>query len=274
MSGFGADWTRAAFTPDANPSFADLVGRVDPGALPGAKSASAGELSPSVPHGTTIVALKFADGIVMAGDRRATEGYQIADRRIEKVHPADDYSAVAIAGAAGPAMDMVKLLQTELEHYEKVEGDMLSLEGKANKLAQMIRANFPMALQGLVVVPLFGGFDVRRNQGRIFRYDVVGGRYEELDYHATGSGGQHARSALRTTYRPNLERAAAVRAAVEALLVASEEDTATGGPDLVRGIFPTVVTVTATGYETAPEDEVRAIAEDLLRIRAETGGIG
>jgi proteasome beta subunit len=271
MSGFGADWTRAAFTPDANPSFSDLVARVEPGLLPGN---SPGSAPVQIPHGTTIVTLKFADGIVMAGDRRATEGYQIADRRIEKVHSADSYSAIAIAGAAGPAMDMVKLLQTELEHYEKVEGEVLSLEGKANKLAQMIRGNFPMALQGLVVVPLFGGFDVRRNEGRIFRYDVVGGRYEELDYHATGSGGQHARSALRTSYRPGLARSDALRAAVEALLVASEEDTATGGPDLIRGIFPTVVTVTATGYETAPESEVRGIAEDLLRIRAEAGGVG
>lgn len=272
MNGFSADWTRGAFAPNANPSFSDLVARVEPGLLPGNRAP--GEGVPQVPHGTTVVALKFADGIIMAGDRRATEGYQIADRRIEKVHPADDYSAVAIAGAAGPAMDMVKLLQTELEHYEKVEGEVLSLEGKANKLAQMIKANFPMALQGLVVVPLFGGYDVRRSQGRIFRYDVVGGRYEELDYHGTGSGGQHARSALRTSYRTNLDRDPAIRAAVEALLVASEEDTATGGPDLVRGIFPTVVTVTAAGFAVVPEDEVRAIAEELLRIRAEQGGIG
>ncbi len=268
MNGFDIGWTRAAFSSEANPSFADLLSKIEPGLLPVPETARI----PQVPHGTTVVALKFADGIIMAGDRRATEGYQIADRRIEKVHAADEYSAVAIAGAAGPALDMVKLMQTELEHYEKVEGDRLSLEGKANKLAQMIRANFPMALQGLVVVPLFGGFDARRGAGRIFRYDVVGGRYEELDYHATGSGGTHARSALRTSYRPGLARDEAVRAAVESLLVASEEDTATGGPDLIRGIFPTVITVTAAGYQRVEESQVREIAEALLAARA--GGVG
>jgi proteasome beta subunit len=269
MNDFSLDWTRAAFAADANPSFSDLLARVEPTLLPTAPDAV-----PTVPHGTTVVALRFADGIVMAGDRRATEGYQIADRRIEKVYAADNYSAVAIAGAAGPAMDMVKLLQTELEHYEKVEGDMLSLEGKANKLAQLIKANFPMAMQGIVVVPLFGGYDVRRSQGRIFRYDAIGGRYEELDYHATGSGGKDARSALRTSYKPDLARDAAVRAAVEALLIASEEDTATGGPDLVRGIFPTVATVTGRGYEPVPEQELREIVEALMAARAEQGGIG
>jgi proteasome beta subunit len=268
MRDFPLDWTRAAFAPDANPSFTDLLARVEPDALPNVT-----EPVPQVPHGTTVVALRFAEGIVMAGDRRATEGYQIADRRIEKVYAADGYSAVAIAGAAGPAMDMVKLLQTELEHYEKVEGDMLSLEGKANKLAQLIKANFPMAMQGLVVVPLFGGFDVRRNQGRIFRYDAVGGRYEELDYHATGSGGTHARGALRTSYRSDLDRAGAIRAVVEALLVASEEDTATGGPDLVRGIFPTIATVGADGYQAVSDDEIRPIVEELMASRAE-GGAG
>ncbi|MCA1831581.1 MAG: proteasome subunit beta [Actinobacteria bacterium] len=269
MRDFSMEWTRAAFSTDANPSFSDLLSRVEPNLLPSVR-----DTVPQVPHATTIVALRFADGIVMAGDRRATEGYQIADRRIEKVYAADEFSAVAIAGAAGPAMDMVKLFQTELEHYEKVEGDMLSLEGKANKLAQLIKANFPMAMQGLVVVPLFGGFDARRSQGRIFRYDAVGGRYEELDYHATGSGGKDARSALRTSYRPDLARDDAVRAAVEALLIASEEDTATGGPDLIRGIFPTVSTVTAKGFEMAPDTELRAIVEALMAARAEQGGIG
>jgi proteasome beta subunit len=275
MSDFRLEWTRAAFSPDANPSFSDLLGRIDPAMLPGnaGNNADAQARTPNVPHATTIVALRYADGIVMAGDRRATEGYQIADRRIEKVFPADDFSAVAIAGAAGPAIDMVRLLQTELEHYEKVEGDVLSLEGKANKLAQMIKANFPMAMQGLVVVPLYGGYDVRRQAGRIFRYDAIGGRYEELDYHATGSGGTHARGALRTSYKQELDRNDAVRAAVEALLVASEEDVATGGPDLVRNIFPVVVTVTKDGYRQVGDDEIRPIVETLMEQRRQ-GGLG
>jgi proteasome beta subunit len=271
MTDFRFEWSRAAFTPDANPSFSDLLARVDPGLLPGNREHDGPP--PAVPHATTIVALRYADGIVMAGDRRATEGYQVADRRIEKVFPADEYSAVAIAGAAGPAIDMVKLLQVEIEHYEKVEGEVLSLEGKANKLAQMIKSNFPLAMQGLVVVPLYGGYDARRGGGRIFRYDAVGGRYEELDYHATGSGGTHARGSLRTRYRHDLSRAEAVRAVVEALLVASEEDVATGGPDLVRGIFPVVATVTATGYEQVPDEEIRTVVEALMADRS-AGGLG
>ena len=156
---------------------------------------------PGVPTGTTILALRYADGVIVAGDRQATEGYQVAHRRIEKVYKTDEYSAVAIAGAAGPAIEMARLFQTELEHYEKVEGDGLSLEGKANKLGQMIRMNLPMAMQGLVVVPIFAGYDLRRAEGRIFNYDVTGGRYEETDYAATGSGGKDARTTLKKLFR-------------------------------------------------------------------------
>src|SRR5205823_14249707 len=214
-----------------------------------------------VPHGTTVLALKFTDGVVMAGDRRATEGFNIADERIEKVFPADEYSTVAIAGAAGQATEIVRLFQTELEHYEKVEGDRLSLEGKANRLAQMIRGNFPMALQGLVVVPLFAGYDERRAEGRIFRYDVTGGRWEETDYHSTGSGSLHARGTLKKRWRPGLDRDGAIRAAVEALYDASQEDVATGGPNPLRGIYPTVRTITAAGVVAVPEDEVRQAFE-------------
>jgi len=264
-SEFPPNWSRAAFSFDANPSFADLVRRIDPGLLPRADLASGSPVR--IPVATTILALRFADGVLVAGDRRATEGYTIADNRIEKVFAADEFSAVAIAGAAGPASDMVKLLQVELEHYEKIEGETLSLEGKANRLAQMIKQNFPMAMQGIVVVPLFGGFDRRRDEGRIFRYDAIGGRYEEIDYHATGSGGVHARATLKKRHRGDMPRAEAVRAAVEALIDASEEDAATGGPDLGRGIFPVVALVTTDGYETIDDAELRGITEDLLRER-------
>lgn len=257
------DWARAAFSADPNPSFADLVRRVDPGMLPAAENST----PLAIPHGTTILALRFADGIVMAGDRRATEGFSIADRRMEKVFPADDFSAVAIAGAAGPAIDIVKLLQVELEHYEKLEGDPLSLEGKANRLAQMIKQNFPLALQGLVVVPLFGGYDTHRDEGRIFRYDAVGGRYEDIDYHATGSGGVHAKASLKKTYRRDLEKDGAVRAAVEALTDAADEDAATGGPDLERGIFPIVALVTKDGYSVVPDADLRPIVQSILADR-------
>jgi proteasome beta subunit len=253
-----------------NPSFADLVRTVSP---PEAAS-SHGQPAPnagapfgaplSVPHGTTVLALKFAEGAVIAGDRRATEGLTIADERIDKVFPADETSAVAIAGAAGQATEIVRLFQTELEHYEKVEGDRLSLEGKANRLAQMIRQNFPMALQGLIVVPLFAGYDERRGEGRLFRYDATGGRWEEADFHATGSGSLHARGTLKKRWRPGLSRQDAVRAAVEALYDASQEDVATGGPNPIRGIYPSVRTITTEGVIVVPEDEVRAAFEDII----------
>jgi proteasome beta subunit len=250
----------------ANPSFSDLLR----GSEQGSPSASTPAPQPiSVPHGTTVLAMKYAHGAVMAGDRRATEGYSIADERIDKVFPADETSAVAIAGAAGQATEIVRLFQTELEHYEKVEGDRLSLEGKANRLAQMIRQNFPMALQGLVVVPLFAGYDQRRGEGRLFRYDVTGGRWEEANFHATGSGSLHARGTLKKRWRPGLSREEAVRAAVEALYDASQEDVATGGPDLIRGIFPTVRTISSDGVVPVPEDEVRAAFEAIVEAAGE-----
>jgi proteasome beta subunit len=250
----------------ANPSFADLLRAASAGSEPWTPSPSdaAGSPAPVVPHGTTVLALKFADGVVMAGDRRAVEGFNIADERIDKVFPADETSAVAIAGAAGQATEIVRLFQTELEHYEKVEGDRLSLEGKANRLAQMIRQNFPMALQGLVVVPLFAGFDERRGEGRLFRYDATGGRWEETDFHATGSGALPARGTLKKRWRPSMERTAAIQAAVEALYDASQEDVATGGPNPLRGIYPTVRTITAGGVEQVTDADVRAAFEQIV----------
>ena len=252
----------------ANPSFSDLV-RANVPTFPRSDSAST---TVEFPHGTTVLALKFDRGVVMAGDRRAIEGFTIADERIDKVFPADETSAVAIAGAAGQATEIVRLFQTELEHYEKVEGDGLSLEGKANKLGQMIRLNLPMAIQGLVVVPIFAGFDLRREEGRIFKYDVTGGRYEEIDYYATGSGGKDARSTLKKLYRPGVSREEAIRMAAEALLDAAEEDVGTGGPDFVHGIFPTLKVITRAGYEEVPEPEVRAAFEAVVAARREAEG--
>ncbi|MGH9016497.1 MAG: proteasome subunit beta, partial [Acidimicrobiales bacterium] len=226
----------------------------------------------AVRHGTTVVALRFADGVVMAGDRRATEGHAIAHRAMEKVFSADRHSAVAIAGAAGPAVQMVRLFQTQLEHYEKVEGVALSLEGKANQLGQMVREHLPMAMQGLVVVPLFCGYDLARGQGRIFSYDVTGGHYEETDHAATGSGGRDARTSIKLGWRPGLERDAAIELAVLALYEAADEDSATGGPDLVRGIFPLVATVTLDGYDTVADPEVAERFGALLARRG-VGGV-
>ena len=203
----------------------------------------------------------------MAGDRRATSGNLIADAKMRKVFAADDYSAIAIAGAAGQAVEMVKLFQLELEHYEKITGDRLSLEGKANRLAQMIRGNLPAAMQGLVVVPLFGGYDERLAAGRIFYYDATGGRWEEDDFQTTGSGGLPAKSSLKKRWREGLSLDEGLRVAVEALVDAAEDDTATGGPDVVRGIFPNVVKVTTEGAGDVEEDAVKAAVDAVLQER-------
>jgi proteasome beta subunit len=243
----------------ANPSFSDLLRQTRAEALPAA-TAPSGEMA-GVPHGTTVLGCKFTDGVVVAGDRRATEGYAIADDKMNKVFAADDLSAIAISGAAGQAVEIVRLFQTELEHYEKVTGDRLSLEGKANRLGQMIRENFPLAMQGLIVVPLFGGFDIRHDEGRLFRYDATGGRWEDENFHATGSGGRAAKGTLKKGWRTGLSRDAAVRLAVQSLKDASEEDVATGGPSLSKGIFPTVLVLTAGGVEEVETDELRGIVE-------------
>jgi proteasome beta subunit len=207
-------------------------------------------------HATTVVALRFADGVIMAGDRRATMGNIIAHRAMEKVFAADRFSAVAIAGSAGMAVEMVRLFQVQLEHYEKVEGTSLSLEGKANQLAQMVRQNLPLAMQGLVVVPLFAGYDTARGIGRIFSYDATGGHYEDTDFQATGSGGRDARSTIKMGYREGMSRDEAVDLAISSLYEAADEDSATGGPDLVRGIYPLIAIVDAEGYRLVPEPEV------------------
>lgn len=255
------------FTPgdDPGPDFVGLARRVgvyDPAQLSGPGGTN------SVPHGTTVVALKYRDGVVMAGDRRATSGHLIAHRAIEKVFPADRHSGVAIAGAAGPAMEMVKLFQLQLEHFEKVEGTALSLEGKANQLGQMVRGHLPAAMQGFAVVPLFAGFDVARGAGRIFQYDVTGGRYEETNYATTGSGGLLAATVIKVGFREDLDAEGAVGLAVEALFRAADDDSATGGPDAVRGIYPTVATITAAGFSRVDETEVsRRFGELTERLR-------
>jgi proteasome beta subunit len=211
-----------------------------------------------------VVAIRYADGVVMAGDRRATAGNLISHRTMEKVFPADRHSGVAIAGAAGPAVEMVKLFQLQLEHYEKVEGAELSLEGKANQLAGMVRSHLPAAMQGFVVVPLFAGYDVRRGTGRLFEYDVTGGRYEESDFAATGSGSLHAGTVIKMGFRTGLDRTDAVELAINSLFQAADEDSATGGPDLVRGIYPVIATITVEGFTRLDDDEVSERFRALL----------
>ncbi|HXH86923.1 MAG TPA: proteasome subunit beta [Nitrospira sp.] len=220
-----------------------------------------------VPQATTVLAIKYQEGVIIAGDRRATEGFQIAERRIEKVFKIDDYSAMAIAGAAGPCIEMAKLFQTELEHYEKLEGMQLSCEGKANKLGQMVKANMPMVFQGLVVMPLYVGYDFKRTEGRIFKYDLAGGRYEESDYHAIGSGGKDARNTMREHFRRGVVELEALKLALLALYNAADDDVGTGGPDLVRGIYPTAKIVNATGITDVSDQQIRSIYDSLIETR-------
>ena len=250
----------------ASSSFVDLLRHDSPHLFPA--PAERPDAREPTPHGTTVLAVRYHDGVIMAGDRQATAGYQVASRRIEKIFKADDLSGVGIAGAAGPAMEMAKLFQTELEHYEKVEGDNLTLEGKANKLGQMIRMNLQAAMMGLAVVPIFAGFDEKTGIGRLFKYDITGGRYEETNYDAQGSGSKDARDSLKKLWKRDMGRDDALRVALEALFDAADEDVGTGGPDLVRGIFPTVKMITRSGFDDVPEDEVRRVCEAILAERA------
>jgi proteasome beta subunit len=256
---------RYATTPGSS-SFSDFVSAASPDLLPTRLSAHA-----AVPHGTTIVAATFNGGVMMAGDRRATAGNLIAQRDIEKVFAADDYSLVGIAGAAGLAVEIVRLYQMELEHYEKIEGTQLTLDGKANRLATMIRGNLGEAMQGLAVIPLLAGFDLDADDaahaGRIFSYDITGGRYPEQYFHSVGSGSLFARGALKKLWRPDLERDDAVRVVVESLYDAADDDSATGGPDITRRIYPVVMSATAAGTERVDTDELDTVVRAIIADR-------
>jgi len=250
-------------------SFADYLSQVSPAQLPGTAQRLAGAQTNGggadiAPHGTTIVAATFDGGVVMAGDRRATMGNIIANRDMQKVYPSDEFSVVGIAGSAGLAIELVRLFQVELEHYEKIEGTELSVDGKANRLAALIRGNLGLAMQGLAVVPMFAGYDLVHQRGRIFSYDVTGGRYEEQDFHSVGSGSVFARGALKKLYSTGMTEGDCVTAAVQALYDAADDDSATGGPDLTRRIFPVVYSVTADGHRRLDDAEVGAIADAVI----------
>ncbi|WP_433382537.1 proteasome subunit beta [Actinoplanes sp. CA-142083] len=257
-------------------SFTQFLTHASPELLPGRRPLPPGMAADLAPHGTTIVAIATAEGVIMAGDRRATMGNLIASRDIEKVHPADSYSLIGIAGTAGIGIELMRLFQVELEHYEKIEGIMLSLDGKANRLAGMVRGNLGAAMQGLAVVPLFAGFDLSpadsSRAGRIFSFDVAGGLYEETGYDSIGSGSLFAKSALKKKYRPGVSTADAITLAVEALYDAADDDTATGGPDVSRKIYPVVMTATAEGTHRLSEDEITAVAERVVAGRMENPG--
>lgn len=260
-----------------NPDFYDILKRKYPHLVRdythlATKTESSGRYNKldRVPTGTTILATKYKDGVFIAGDRQAVEGFQVGERRIEKVFEADEYTAIAVAGVAGPCIEMAKIFRVQLEFYEKYEGIPLSLEGKANYLSNMINSNFPMAMQGLVVVPILAGYDTKREKGRIFKYDVVGGRYEEIDYHAIGSGGKDARATLKKLYRPDMDFDRTLEIVLEALWDAAEEDLATGGPDFLRDIYPQVKAIDKKGVKDISDSDIKKLYEKLIeRLREE-----
>jgi proteasome beta subunit len=261
----------AAYLAAGSSSFTDFLRTVAPDLLPGRRPLPPGLAGDLAPHGTTIVAAAYTDGVLMAGDRRATMGNMIAQRDIEKVSAADAYSLVGFAGTAGIGMEMIRLFQLELEHYEKIESAILTLDGKANRLASMIRGNLGAAMQGLAVLPLFAGFDLDAvapaTAGRIFSYDVTGGPYEEQNFAGIGSGSLFARGSLKKLWRPAMSREDVVRVAVEALYDAADDDSATGGPDLVRKIYPLVMLATAEGTVQVPDDELGELAGAIVAER-------
>jgi len=268
-------------TAPGSSSFVEFISAAAAELLPGhrAHTVTGTAATQPSPHATTIVAATFDGGVIMAGDRRATMGNLIAQRDIEKVFAADEYSLVGIAGTAGIAIELVRLFQVELEHYEKIEGTALTLDGKANRLATMIRGNLGAAMQGLAVVPLFAGYDIDSaavegpaGAGRIYSYDVTGGRYPEQYYHSVGSGSVFAKSALKKLWRPQLSEDEAVAIVVESLYDAADDDSATGGPDLTRRIYPVVFTATADGTRRVPDSSLDAVVRALLERRAAATG--
>jgi len=260
-----------AFRVPGSSSFTEFMGQVAPELLPGGRPLPAGR-TVDAPHGTTIVTVEYAGGVLMAGDRRATMGNLIANRDMEKVFAADEYAVVGIAGTAGLAVELVRLYQVELEHYEKIEGALMSLEGKANRLATMIRGNLGNALQGLTVVPLFAGFDLEDRLGRIYSYDVTGGCYREHDHHSIGSGSLFARGSLKKLWRPGLSEADAVRIAVEALYDAADDDSATGGPDIGRRIWPTLAVVDVEGVRFLDDETLGSVVATIVDARRDNPG--
>jgi len=267
-TGIGPD--QAAFMAARVPSFTDFLSAYDPSMLPLANlgplagSGTAADVIKNLPHATTIVAVACEGGVVMAGDRRATAGNLISKRDVDKVFRADEYSAIAIAGTLAIALELVRLFGVELEHYEKMEGRSLTLEGKANRLATMIRGNLMAAMQGLAVIPLFVGYDEETRTGRIFSYDVAGGPYEEHRFHSIGSGSVFAKSALKKYYSDGISMADAALASVQALYDAADDDSATGGPDLTRQIFPVIVTVAEDGFNALSESECAQYAQQVV----------
>ena len=262
----------AGFMDRQGSSFADFLASYSPDLMPGRMPAPGvpagdGQALRDLPHATTIVAASCERGVVLAGDRRATSGSMIAKRDVDKVFRSDEYSAIGYSGTGSMGMDVIRAFQVELEHYEKMEGRSLSLEGKANRLAWMVRSNLAAAMQGFIVVPLFVGYDEDADRGRIFSYDPLGGPYEEHRFYSIGSGSVFARGSLKKLFVDDMPVGDAVLACVQALYDAADDDSATGGPDLTRRIFPVIATVTADGFRRLSEAESEDYAQQVVQGR-------
>lgn len=260
-------------------SFSEFLRRQAPELLPGAGAAVAGHSGDGLPHGTTIVALKYPGGVVIAGDRRSTQGNMIAGRDVQKVYITDDYTATGIAGTAALAVEFARLYAVELEHYEKLEGVPMTFAGKVNRLAIMVRGNLGAALQGFVALPLLVGYDLddpdRNAAGRIVSFDAAGGWHiEEEGYQAVGSGSLFAKASMKKLYPGVADADSALRVAVEALYDAADDDSATGGPDLVRGIYPTAVAIDADGAREVSEEHIAGLARVVIEKRTRTDEFG
>jgi proteasome beta subunit len=266
----GKGWQPAVFLEPRIPSFTDFLASFSPELLPGARGLSlpavarGDDVIKDLPHATTLVAAACDHGVVVAGDRRATAGNMISKRDVEKVFRSDEFSAIGMAGVASIGLEFIRLFQVELEHYEKMEGRSLSLEGKANRLGAMVRGNLGAAMQGLAMIPLFAGYDEEKAVGRIFSYDVAGGPYEEHRYHSIGSGSVFAKSALKKLYSDGMSATDATLACVQALYDAADDDSATGGPDLTRRIFPVITVITDEGFRRLTDAESAEITQQVV----------
>ena len=264
---------RVPFQALESSSFAQFLSSYVPQLLPGASWRDVPEgsdIAAALPHATTIVAVTCDEGVVLASDRRATAGSMISKRDVDKVFRCDEFSAMGIAGVLALGLEFARLFQVELEHYEKMEGRFLSLEGKANRLAAMIRGNLGLAMQGLVLVPLLAGYDQDSGTGRIFSYDPTGGPSEEHRFHSIGSGSVFARGALKKLYAEDMAAADAVQCCLQALYDAADDDSATGGPDTARHIFPVVTTITGDGFRRLPEAQVADLAQQVIAGRMDS----
>lgn len=222
-------------------------------------------------EGTTILALRYRDGVMVAGDRRATAGHTVLYDRADKVIPIDDYSLMAISGSPAMAFEIARILEHSFQYHRRRQLQEMSIEAKLRRLSLLIRDNLPMAVQGIgAVIPIFATYDQEADLGRIYFYDVLGAQFEVADFATTGSGSSAVRGAMYYMNRwggppfSQLSREDAVGLSLRLLFTASEYDSATGRYESSAGVYPTVKTITSGGQEDIDLDELRALHERFL----------